>query len=81
MLQGSTVIGNVSIFSLSDQDSKQCDLLGGQKIGKLDFCEHCVCGKHRRVKFSTAIHKMKGTIDYIHSDHWGSSLIVSKGSA
>ncbi|KAK2967390.1 hypothetical protein RJ640_023981 [Escallonia rubra] len=27
-------------------------LLGSKKIGKLDFCEHCVFGKQCRVKFS-----------------------------
>ena len=29
-------------------------LINGQKIGKLDFCEHCVFGKQCRVKFSIA---------------------------
>ena len=43
-------------------------LLNGQKIGKLDFCEHCVFGKQCRVKFSIANHRTKGTVDYIHSD-------------
>ena len=32
-------------------------LLGGQKIRKLEFYEHCIYGKHYRVKFSTAIHR------------------------
>ncbi|GAV81274.1 gag_pre-integrs domain-containing protein [Cephalotus follicularis] len=48
-------------------------LLAGVKSGKLDFCEHCVYGKQCRVKFSTAIHKTKGILDYIHSDLWGPS--------
>ena len=43
-------------------------LLNGQKIGKLDFCEHCVFGKQCKVKFSIANHRNKGTVDYIHSD-------------
>ena len=89
MLQGSTVIGSVSVSSSSDQDSdttrlwhmrlghmseagmsilSKRDLLCGQKTRKLDFCEHCVYGKHRRVKFSTTIHKTKGIVDYFHSD-------------
>ena len=54
-------------------------LLNGQKIGKLDFCEHCVFGKQCRVKFSIAQHRTKGTVDYIHSDLWGPSPVNSKG--
>ena len=44
------------------------DLLGDSKIGKLDFCEYCVYKKQTRVKFSTVIHRTKGTVDYIHSN-------------
>lgn len=48
---------------------------------KLDFCEHCVYGKQGRVKFSTAVHTTKGTVDYIHSDLWGPSPVTSKGGS
>jgi hypothetical protein len=53
--------------------------LNGQKIEKLDYCEHCFFGKQCRVKFSIAQHRTKGTVDYIHSDLWGPSLVSSKG--
>jgi transposase InsO family protein len=56
-------------------------LLGDQKTGSLDFCEHCVFGKQCRVKFSTGIHSTSGTLDYIHSDLWGPSQVPSKGGA
>ncbi|KAK3006060.1 hypothetical protein RJ639_016678 [Escallonia herrerae] len=58
--------------------SKQ-GLLGSKKIGKLNFCEHCVFRKQCRVKFSRAIHITKGSVDYIHSDLWGPSTVPSKG--
>ena len=45
-------------------------LLKGTKASKLEFCEHCVLGKQRRVKFGTAIHNAKGILDYVHSDVW-----------
>ena len=61
MLQESTIIGSTAISSSSDLDSDNTylwhmseagmsilskrGLLNGQKIGKLDFCEHCVFGK------------------------------------
>lgn len=66
-------------------DLSKRGLLCGQKIDKLDFCENCLLGKHRRVKFSTAVHKTKGTtkgtVDYIYSDLWGLSKVLSLGGA
>ena len=43
-------------------------LLKGAKTCKLDFCEQCVLGKQKRVKFGTAIHNTEGILDYIHTD-------------
>ena len=54
-------------------------LLKGAKACKLDFCEHCVLGKQKRVKFGTAIHDTKGVLDYVHSDVWGASKTTSLG--
>ena len=61
MLQGSIIVSSATISSSSDSDSgntylwhiseagmsilSKRGLLNGQKIGKLDFCEHCVLGK------------------------------------
>ena len=56
-------------------------LLDGQSITKLKFCEHCVFGKQKRVRFSAGTHNTKGTLDYIHSDLWGPSRVPSKGGA
>ncbi len=45
------------------------DLLDGQKTESMDFCEHCVFGIQTRVKFDKkAVHKTRGTVDYIHSN-------------
>ena len=54
-------------------------LLNGQKTKELDFCEHCVFEKQCRTKFNTDVHKTKGTLDYIHSNLWGPSQVVSHG--
>ncbi len=57
-------------------------LLNGQKIESVDFCEHYVFGKQTRVKFNKkAIRKVKGVVDYIHSDLWGPNRIPSKSGA
>ncbi|KAE8725113.1 hypothetical protein F3Y22_tig00009009pilonHSYRG00067 [Hibiscus syriacus] len=52
-------------------------LLKGAKACKLNFCEHCVLGKQKRVKFGTTIHNTKGIVDYIHSDVWGPSKTIN----
>ena len=56
-------------------------LLNGQSISKLKFCEHCIFGKQKRVKFTKGIHNTKRTLDYIHYDLWGPSRVPSKGGA
>ena len=72
-------LGHMSERGLTELSKR--GLLCGQKKGKLDFCEHCVYGKQCRVKFSTAVHRTKGTVDYIHSNLLGPSPVVSKGGA
>ena len=45
----------------------------------MEFCEHCVLGKQKRVSLSTTVHRTKGTLDYIHSKFWEPSQVPSKG--
>ncbi|GAV73691.1 gag_pre-integrs domain-containing protein [Cephalotus follicularis] len=70
-------LGHISERGMNNLSKR--DLLGGHSIGKLDFCEYCIYGKQKIVSFSTAIHKTKGTLDYIHSELWGLSSVPSKG--
>ena len=56
-------------------------LLKGAKTCKIDFCEHCVFGKQTRVKFGTALHQTKGTLDYVHTDVRGPSKVASLGES
>jgi len=44
--------------------------LGSAGMGKLEFCDHCVFGKQKRVSFSTAKYRTLGILDYINSDLW-----------
>jgi len=53
------------------------DLLGGHKLKNLEFCEHCIFGKLHRSKFPKAVHRTKGTLDYVHADCWGPSRVES----
>ena len=45
-------------------------VLKGATTGKIDFCEHCIFGKQKDVKFGTAIHQTKNILDYVHTDVW-----------
>ncbi|KAG8478970.1 hypothetical protein CXB51_028852 [Gossypium anomalum] len=54
-------------------------LLDGQGICKLNFCEHCVFRKQKRVRFTRGIHNTKETLEYIHSNLWGPSRVPSRG--
>ena len=53
-------------------------LLSDHKIRKLNFCKYYVYEKQTRVKFTTTIHRTKGTMDYIHSDLWGPAPVPPK---
>ena len=63
-------LGHMSELGLAELTER--GLLDGN-ISKLQFCEHCVFGKHKRVKFNTSTHTTKGFLDYVHSDLWGPS--------
>ena len=52
--------------------SKQ-GLLGGDALGKIQFCENCVLGKTTRLKFRRAEHVTTRVLNYIHSNLWGPS--------
>jgi len=54
-------------------------LLGSEGTGNLDFYDHCVFGKQKKVSFSIATHCTNGTLDYIHFDLWGPSRIPCFG--
>ena len=44
------------------------DVLCGQSTGKLEFREYCVFRKQKCFRFSIGIHRINGTINYIHLD-------------
>jgi transposase InsO family protein len=54
-------------------------LLKGYDNNELEFCEHCIFGKHKRIKFNTSIHTTECILDYVHADLWGPSQKHSLG--
>ena len=72
-------LGHMSEIGMAELSRR--GLLDGQSISKLKFCEHCVFGKQKRVKFTRKIHNTKGILDCIHSDLWGPSSVPSRGGA
>ncbi|KAF3638656.1 hypothetical protein FXO37_24275 [Capsicum annuum] len=73
-------LGHMSKKSLSILSKR--GLPCGQSIGKIEFYKHCVFGKQKRVSFkSPAVHRTRGTLDYIYSDLWGPFCTPPKGGA
>ena len=59
-------LGHMSELGTSELMKR--NLLVGCILSGKKFCEHCVFGKHKRVKFNTSVHTTKGTLDYVHVD-------------
>ena len=68
-------LGHVSERGLVEL-SKQ-GMLCGDKVEKLNFCEHCVYGKTCKAKFGVGQQRTKGILDLIHADLWGPSRTLS----
>ena len=49
--------------------------LGKQGLLDRNKLSNCILGKSHWLKFSIAIQKTKGTLDYIYSNLWGSSMV------
>nr|KYP64673.1 Retrovirus-related Pol polyprotein from transposon TNT 1-94 [Cajanus cajan] len=70
-------LGHVSERGLIELEKQ--NLLKGDKLDKLEFCEHCVLGKSHRVKFGTGIHVSSRPFEYVHADLWGPSRVKTLG--
>eukprot|EP00253_Pinus_taeda_P023266 PITA_23266 len=58
------------------------NLLPGLKSYKIDFCEHCIYGRQRRVSFLRGGHgRKKNVLELVHSDVFGLVNIKSLGGA
>ena len=72
-------LGHMSQLGMAELMKR--NLLDGCTSSSMKFCEHCIFGKHKRVKFNTSVHTTKGTLDYVHADLWGPSRKPSLGGA
>nr|CAE03833.3 OSJNBb0013J13.10 [Oryza sativa Japonica Group] len=50
-------LGHMSELGMAELMKR--NLLDGCTQGNMKFCEHCVFGKHKRVKFNTSVHRTK----------------------
>jgi hypothetical protein len=64
-------LGHMSALGMAELSKR--GLLDGCHSDTLDFYEHCVFGKHKRVKFNLAIQNIENILDYVHADLWGAS--------
>ena len=70
-------LGHVSEKGLVELEKQQ--LLMGDKLQKLDFCDQCVLGKSHRVQFGTGKHTSSRPFEYVHADLWGPSRTQTHG--
>nr|KYP74254.1 Retrovirus-related Pol polyprotein from transposon TNT 1-94 [Cajanus cajan] len=70
-------LGHVSEKGLVELEKQQ--LLIGDKLQKLDFCDLCVLGKSHRVQFGTVKHTFSRPFEYAHADLWGPSRAQTHG--
>jgi len=70
-------LGHMSEKGMTILSKKGC--LGSVGTGKLEFCEHYMFAKQKRVSFSTAKHRTQRILGYIHSNLWGPSRVPSPG--
>ena len=70
-------LGHISLNGLKELEKQ--GVLGADKIEELDFYEDCVLRKSTRTSFKKSVHKTKSILDYVHSDLWGPSQVLSLG--
>ena len=84
VVRDKTKLWHIRLAHISERGHRELSnqgLLGDDKVTSLKFCEKCVFGKATRLKFSLGRKETKQTLDYIHSDLWGSSQVPSLGGA
>jgi transposase InsO family protein len=81
---GKTHLWHMRLGHMSEQGMAELvkrELIDGCNLSKFEFCEHCIFGKHKRVRFNASVHTTKGILDYVHADVWGPSRKTSIGGA
>jgi hypothetical protein len=72
-------LGHMSEHGMAELIKRE--LLVGCNMSKLDFYEHSIFDKHKRVKPNASVHTTKGILEHVHADLWGPSYKKSLGGA
>ncbi|KAG7563868.1 Integrase catalytic core [Arabidopsis suecica] len=54
----------------------QKGLVAKDEVRNLDFCEHCIMGKSKKVSFNVGRHNSEKALSYVHADLWGSPTVT-----
>ena len=57
-------LGHVNERGLVELEKQ--NLLNGNKLDKLEYCDHCILSKSHRVKFGTSMHVSSRPFEYVH---------------
>ncbi|AAF19226.1 Highly similar to Ta1-3 polyprotein [Arabidopsis thaliana] len=67
-------LGHMSMNNLKVLAGK--GLIDRKEINELEFCEHCVMGKSKKVSFNVGKHTSEDALSYVHADLWGSPNVT-----
>ncbi|CAA7045320.1 unnamed protein product [Microthlaspi erraticum] len=67
-------LGHMGINSLRILSGK--GLIDRKEVKDLQFCEHCVMGKAKKLSFNVGKHTTVDALGYIHADLWGSPNVT-----
>ncbi|CAB80825.1 putative polyprotein [Arabidopsis thaliana] len=71
---GKIRLGHMSVNNMKILTEK--GLIEKKDIKELDFCEHCVMGKSKKLSFNVGKHITEDLLGYLHADLWGSPNVT-----
>lgn len=67
-------LGHISVNNLKILTGK--GLIEKEDIKDMQFCEHCVMGKAKKLSFNVGRHRTDDVLGYLHADLWGSPSVT-----
>lgn len=67
-------LGHMSLNNMKILAGK--GLLQKNDVKELEFCEHCVMGKSKKLSFNVSKHITEEALGYVHADLWGSPNVT-----
>ncbi|KAL9831682.1 putative RNA-directed DNA polymerase [Arabidopsis thaliana] len=69
-----STLGHMSLNNMKILAGK--GLLQKNDVKELEFCDHCVMGKSKKLSFNVSKHITEEALGYVHADLWGSPNVT-----